>query len=321
MKHLKLCALALLFTAPATSFSEQIIQPSLLDETENIVQMDDGRMFVAGSTGIHEIKSTNDSSPNCQQDSQSGLTICTVVEPMVNGNECSYTGMTTDNYYLYASCTKWQSSTFADPEFAAFLRILPGTHGAEQVIAHEYDEPIWYNGMTMFDDDSLLMTKTVPDQGSIKAAIVKLDITNQLTSEFTVSKWFPSNSLLFAPNGIKYDNGFVYFVGGQNLFRIEVNEDQTHGFPFHIYQTALHKALDDFAIVGDWIAVAETALINGWGTNNVLFVHKTGTVSTTRIPTGKIQMSHFVKDSGTLFSDDLIGTSFYQGGLYRIPMP
>jgi len=321
VKHLKLCALALLFTAPATSFSEQIIQPSLLDETENIVQMDDGRMFVAGSTGIHEIKSTNDSSPNCQQDSQSGLTICTVVEPMVNGNECSYTGMTTDNYYLYASCTKWQSSTFADPEFAAFLRILPGTHGAEQVIVHEYDEPVWYNGMTMFDDDSLLMTKTVPDQGSINAAIVKLDITNQLTSEFTVSKWFPSNSLLFAPNGIKYDNGFVYFVGGQNLFRIEVNEDQSHGFPFHIYQTALHKALDDFAIVGDWIAVAETALINGWGTNNVLFVHKTGTVSTTRIPTGKIQMSHFVKDSGTLFSDDLIGTSFYQGGLYRIPMP
>jgi len=299
----------------------QLVPSSISEETENAVFLD-GRYFVAGSSGIQEVKQGYDASPNCEQTS-SGLSVCTVVEANLNGEQCFYSSMTTDDYYLYATCTVWKDGllgTFQEPEYAAFLRILPGNYGADEVIVHEFDQPVWYNGMTMLDDDSILMTQSVSSQGSGNSAIVKLDITNQMTAEFTISDWLDSSITYLNPNGVQYSNGYVYFVGGQNLFRIRVLSGQRAGIPILMYQTTVNEMLDDFTIVGDWLAIAEVALINGTGTNNVTFVHKHGWISPFKVFTGFLQLSSLAVDPGTLtYAGDLIGTSYYQGGLYRIP--
>ena len=324
MNLLKIGAFILISAASHLSFSTVLVDPSIMAESENGVFMDNGRYFVAGSSGIQEVKSYTDNSSNCQQDS-SGKTVCTLVEANLNGNQCFYSSLTTDNYYLYATCTVWKDGllgTFQEPEYAAFLRILPGSSQADQVIVHEFDQPVWYNGMTMLDNDSILMTQSVSSQGSGNSAIVKLDITNQLTADFTISDWLPSSIFYLNPNGVKYENGYVYFVGGQNLFRIPVRWNQTAGIPILMYQTTVNEMLDDFTIVGDWLAIAEVALINGTGTNNVTFVHKHGWISPFKVFTGFLQLSSLAVDPGTLtYAGDLIGTSYYQGGLYRIPMP
>lgn len=303
----------------------ELVDSSLMAESENGVFMDNGRYFVAGSSGIQEVKSYNDNSSNCEQDSGSGKTVCTLVETNLNGNQCFYSSLTTDNYYLYATCTVWKDGllgTFQEPKYSAFLRILPGSSQADQVIVREFDQPVWYNGMTMLDSNSILMTQSVSSQGSGNSAIVKLDITNQLTADFTISDWLPSSIAYLNPNGVKYENGYVYFVGGQNLFRIPVRWNQKPGIPVLMYQTTINEMLDDFTIIGDWLAITEVALINGTGTNNVTFVHKHGWISPYKIPTGFLQLSSLAVDPGTLtYAGDLIGTSYYQGGLYRIPMP
>lgn len=316
-KSLLLCALALgLHSAQA----DQLVAPSLLKSTERGVLLN-GRYFVAGSEGIHEVKRSADSSPNCRIDAGSGFTLCLLVSTVYDADRCDYSGMTADNTYLYAACTVWDPSallpTASPPKRAALLRIKPGAGSTvAELKTKPFPAPVWYNGMTVLDTNTLLMTPSAPL--GTKSGIVKLTITNTATLDHTVKEWLPGSPLYLVNNGVTVNNGNVYFVGGQNLWRIPVKSDGSAGLPIPLYQTTLNQTMDDLTVKGDWLVVAEIGLVNGLGLNSLTFVHKTGLAPVYKLWTGLTQLSGVVVDPGTFGTPGaFIATSYYQGGVYR----
>lgn len=310
------------FVAQAAAQGMTLVGPGSLSATENAVFLADGRYFVAGGSGVHEVKRQPDSSPGCTVDPLGGLTLCMVVPPELDGDPCLYTGMTTDGERLYAACTVVQDSLLgllSSPERAALLRIEPGEGGNHLVEVAELQEPAWYNGMAILDDGTLLASRS--QSGWLVrlpgAAIDRFAGMDAEVFEPTFEPWLESSSAYLAPNGVQVQSGQVYFSGGQNLFRIPVQVDGSAGQPELLYQAPLHKVLDDFAVDGDMLVVAEIALLNGLGRNTVSLVATDGSGVRQKVSTGSIQLSSIAVDPGTLGAAGAwIATSYYQGGVY-----
>jgi len=314
-------SLSLAALVPALAQAEEIVSAEVLVNTENAVFLEDGRYFVAGSAGIHEIKRESDARPNCHLDATRGLTVCTVLPPELQGDICLYTGMTTDGEQLYAACTVTNGSLL-DVLFvpkAALVRIRPDGDGYDVSVSY-FAEPTWYNGMAMIDANTLLMSRSLT--GSITnfdgPAVDRVEIIEQPSLSLRVRPWLAASPNYLLPNGIQVDNGYAYFVGGQNVFRIRIRADGSAGVPVLLYQTLLTHTFDDLTIVGDYLAIAEIAILNGLGANSIVFVKKTGALFPTRVQTGMTQLSSLAVDPGTFGSSGkLIATSFFQGGIHR----
>jgi hypothetical protein len=318
-KPLLLCALALGLTAPA--HADTLVSPTLLKSTENGLFMN-GRYFVAGTEGIHEVKRNADSSPHCRIDAGSGFTVCLLVPTVYGADQCEYSGMTADNTYLYAACTVWDKSAalpqLAPPKRAALFRVKPaaGSSTAAEVTIKPFATPAWYNGMAVLDANTILMTPSAPL--GTKPAIVKLTIHNTLTLDHTVKTWLPGSPLYLLNNGLTVHQGHVYFVGGQNLWRIAIKNDGSAGLPILLYQTTINQTLDDLTIKGDWVVAAEIGIVNGLGLNSLTFVHKSGLGPTFKLWTGLTQLSSVAVDPGTFGTPGaFVSTSYFQGGIHR----
>ncbi len=319
-KPLLLAALALgLATTPAAQ-ADTLVSPATIKSTERGVFLN-GRYFVAGQHGIHEVKRSADNSTNCKLD-PSGLTVCLLVSTVYGADQCDYSGMTADNTYLYAACTVADKTAaiplLAPPTRAALFRVKPAAASstAAEVVSKAFTTPVWYNGMTVLDSNTLLMTPSAPL--GTKSAIVKLKITNTLTLAHTITEWLPGSPLYLLNNGVTVNNGNVYFVGGQNLWRIPVKSDGSAGIPLPLYQTTINQTMDDLTVKGDWVVVAEIGIINGLGLNSLTFVHKTGLGPTYKLWTGLTQLSGVLVDPGTFGTPGAyIATSYFQGGVYR----
>ncbi|MBX3626321.1 MAG: hypothetical protein KF892_14990 [Rhizobacter sp.] len=318
-KSLLLCALVLGLTGAAQA--DTLVSPTTLKSTERGVLLN-GRYFVGGQYGIHEIKRTADNSPNCRLDASTGLTVCELLSTVYGADQCDYSGMTADNTYLYAACTVADKTAaiplLAPPKRAALFRVKPAASGstADEVVSKAFTTPVWYNGMAVLDSNTLLMTPSAPL--GTKPAIVKLKITNTLTLAHTITTWLPGSPLYLLNNGVTVNNGNVYFVGGQNLWRIPVRSDGSAGIPLPLYQTTINQTMDDLTVKGDWVVVAEIGIVNGLGLNSLTFVHKTGLGPTYKLWTGLTQLSGVVVDPGTFGTPGaFIATSYFQGGVYR----
>jgi hypothetical protein len=317
-KPLLLCALALGLTA--TAQADTLVSPATLKSTERGVFLN-GRYFVAGTTGVHEVKRSTDNSPNCKIDASSGNTVCLIVPTAYGADQCEYSGMTADSTYLYAACTVPDTSAavplLAPPRRAALFRIKPGAGStAAEVKSKPFASPVWYNGMAVLDTNTLLMTPSAPL--GTKPAIVKLTITDTATLAHTLKTWLPGSPLYLLNNGVKVHDDTVYFVGGQNLWRIAIKSDNSAGLPILMYQTTINQTLDDLTVKGDWVVAAEIGIVNGLGLNSLTFVHKSGFGPTFKLWTGMTQLSAVAVDPGTFGTPGaLIATSFFQGGVYR----
>lgn len=316
---------AVVGTAADQARAQHVVSPQRLPNAERAVFTREGRLFVISAGGVEEIKRSPDSSRNCSPDAAQELTVCTLVRPVLNGTPCVFTGMTTDGIYLYAICTVADVAQLV--RAAALYRILPGPSAASEVKIRNFAQPTFYNGMTVLGPNTLLLTDTSAGLLNVLlgnrevSAVTRLTITDQATLDFRVSEWLPRSPLFLAPNGITRDGDFVYFVGGQNLFRIRVLGDGSAGVPVLIYQAAPTQTMDDLVALGDRLAVAEIAVINGVGLNSLTFVNKTGLGVPLRLPTGSLQVSALAVDPGALFErGDLVATSFFQGGLYRFDL-
>jgi hypothetical protein len=310
---------------PAAAMAEEIVRPDVLINTENAVFLNDGRYFVAGSAGVHQIKREADTRPGCQLDPARGLTLCTVLPPEFRGDVCLYSGLTTDGETLYAACTVTDGSALAAlaPTKAALIRIRPKLDAYEIAVSY-FEQPTWYNGMAMIDGKTLLMSRSLTGTigtvitGAEGPAIDRVEITNPDTLALRVRPWLAASPAYLLPNGIQVENGYAYFVGGQNVFRIRIRPDGSAGVPALLYQTPINHTFDDLIIVGDYLAIAEIAILNGLGVNSITFVKKTGSLFPRRIATGNIQISSLAVDPGTFgAAGALIGTSFFQGGIHR----
>src|SRR5690606_2234643 len=208
------------------------VLPNVLVNTENAVFLDDGRYFVAGSAGIHEITPQVDTRPGCETDPVQGLSLCTVLPPELHGDTCLYTGMTTDGAQLYAACTVTGGSPLGVlmPPKAALVRVRPEGDGYDIAVSY-FKQPTWYNGMAVVDDDTLLMSRSLT--GSITnaegPAIDRVDITDEDTLALQVTPWLNASPTYLFPNGIQVENGYAYFIGGQNVFRIRIRQDGSAG--------------------------------------------------------------------------------------------
>jgi hypothetical protein len=313
---------ALLLLGMSAVHAETLVSPTALPSTERGMFMSNGRYFVAGKSGVHEVKRAADNSANCKLDSASGFTLCQLVAPPFEGDTCDFSGMTTDNTYLYAACTVWADSASAlsalnPPKRAVLFRIKPAANStAAEVKTKNFASQRWYNGMTMLDSSTILMTPSSL-LGS-DSAVVKLKITNTSTLAHTVTEWLSGSVLYLIPNGIQVSDGYLYYVGGQSLYRIKITSTGSAGVPFLIYQTPTTSVLDDLNISGDWVSVAEIGIVNGLGLNSITVVNKTGLVTPYRILTGMTQVSSLVRDPGTFgATGSYVATSYYQGGILR----
>jgi len=244
-----------------------------------------------------------------------------VVPAAYLGDTCYFTGMTTDHTYLYAACTVWAPgsvlSQLLPPKRAALFRIKPGSAGQPaEVTIRPFSAPAWYNGMAMLDSRTILMSPSSPL--GTKPAVVRLTLDDPGTLRHTITVWLPGSPLYLLNNGIAVDDGHVYFVGGQNLFRIHVLPDGSAGLPVLLYQVPVNKTLDDLVVRGDWIAVAEIGIVNGLGLNAITLVHKTGLALPYKIWTGMTQLSALAIDPGTFGAPGtFVATSYFQGGVMR----
>lgn len=313
--------LALLAMGASVVQAETLVSPNLLSSTERGMFMTNGRYFVAGKAGIHEIKRTADNAPNCKIDNASGFTSCQLVSPQLGADTCEFSGMTTDNTYLYAACTVWADSsalsTLKPPKRAVLFRVKPGAGStAAEVKTKDFASKRWYNGMAMLDASTLLMTPS--NLLGSDTAVVKLKITSSSTLAHTVSDWLPGSILYLIPNGIQVADGHLYYVGGQSLYRIKITSAGAAGIPFLIYQAPVNKVLDDLSVWGDWVSVTEIGLVNGLGLNSITVVNKTGLTVPYKILTGMTQLSSLARDPGSFgATGSYVATSYFQGGILR----
>ena len=312
--------LVITFSSSMLYASNTIVSSNILSSTENGLFMDNGRYFVAGNDGIHEVKITPDYSSNCTYDFSSGYTVCEIVSTSFDGEQCMFTGMTTDDTYLYAACTIGEGGLLGaliPPTRSVLFRVLPGSGSfAQEIKTQDFDVAALYNGMAMLDNDTLLITPS--NFLTTSAAITKVDITNTNTFEIQESEYLDNSIFYLIPNGIAVDNGYIYMVGGQNLYRIRIRFDGSPGVPTLIFQTTVNQLLDDFVISGNWIIVSNVSALNGLGINNLTILHKTGLVPPSFISTGFTQTSSIAIDPGTFYNPgSLITTSFFQGGVQQ----
>lgn len=315
----------LVLVLPSAARAEEIVRPDVLLNTENAVFLNNGRYFVAGSAGIHEVKKEPDARPQCWKDTAKGLTVCTVLPPQLQGDVCLYTGMTTDGERLYAACTVAGASPLdvLIPPKAALVRVSPAGDDYDVTVSY-LAEPTWYNGMAMLGTGTLLASRSA--SGALTnvpgPAIDRIDIVDANALAIRVRPWLSASPSYLMPNGIVVDDGYAYFIGGQNLFRIRIRSDGSAGTPVLLHQTAPNHVFDDLTVAGEYLAVAEIAILNGLGVNSITLVRKAGSLFARRIPTGMIQMSSLAVDPGTIgATGDLIATSFFQGGIHRFDKP
>ncbi|MEY4560826.1 MAG: hypothetical protein RLZZ618_103 [Pseudomonadota bacterium] len=311
------CALAL---GTVAAHADQLISPTVLKSTERGMFMTSGRYFTAGVDGVFEIKRTVDNGSHCKLDASTGYTACKLAQPKIGTETCTFSGMTTDNTYLYAVCMVADPTPVVGglkpPKRTALFRIKPGASAAAEVKVKPFAVPVFYNGMAALDGNTLLMTPSVPLGTS--PAIVKLKITNHATLDHTISPWLPGSALYLLPNGITVNDGHVYFVGGQNLWRVHITSNGTPAVPVLLFQTTVNQVLDDLVVRGDFVAVCEIGIVNGLGLNAITMVHKTGVGVPVKLWTGLTQLSGLQVDPGTFGTPGaFIGTSFFQGGVHR----
>ncbi|MBB6521502.1 hypothetical protein [Pseudoteredinibacter isoporae] len=299
--------------------AREVVSPDLLTATENAVFTDDGRYFVAGSDGIHEIR--DEPAANCAQDFNSDLYVCPLVAPALENESCIFRGMTTDGTYLYASCAVHpKNNTLFPATRSALFRVLPGTDGVDELITRDFDDVLVPNGMAVGMDGSLYLSDTNASLGILKkTAIVKLTFTDETTLDFVTEPWLPASPLYSLPNGLQIDGDTVYFVGGHNLWKIKIRGDGSAGFPILTYHThGVTKLMDDLVILPNAIAVAEFGLINGLGFNKIVLIKRRGFGFPRKILTGLTQLSSLAWEEGDLFTPgSFVGTSFLQGGLHE----
>lgn len=208
--------------------AQQIVSPQLIQGSENAVITDDGRYFVAAAAGLFEVsRDPMSGSGVCAQD-VSGLHVCLRLQPTTeDGTPCMLTGLTSDGVDLYGSCSAFVDGDVNQITGASLYRIRPeGNGGLETVVVKDYDVAVWYNGMAMDDDGNLYMSAS-----SAKfphASIVKVVFTNANNLEFSLSTWKMALGE-YMPNGIQIEGSSMYYVGGHNIFKININTDGTAG--------------------------------------------------------------------------------------------
>ncbi|RLT91979.1 MAG: hypothetical protein D9N11_16410 [Ketobacter sp.] len=312
---------ALLLLAGAWVNATPILPRSLLGHTENIVVLPQGRVFLASDRGIYEIKRTLDLDEACEYDAVSGLTACLQVDNHYDNGRCFFSGMTTDGHDLYAACTIWYPwlIPLGRPRTAALYRVTPGASSADQVQIQAFADPVWYNGMTMLDDHTLLLSASSYGTalGFDGPAIAKLTITDPLTLGFELEDWLERRPGMLMPNGLLMAEGELYFIGGQTLFRIPVLDDGSAGEPELLYRTPWYRVLDDMTWHEGELVLAEIAGINGLGKNYLTYFDPL-TGHYRRQDSGLIQVSSLAVDLGNVsVPGALLATSFFEGGLHR----
>lgn len=320
-----LCLVAVALLLQACNL-ETIVSPTALPETENLVYTDDGRLYVAGKTGIHEVSATA-TRPSCLKDAAGQRYYCEITPPPVlNGSACFFTGMTTDGVDLYAACTLFAGSATADPAAASLVRVT-GLGGEQpEIERHDFAEPSWLNGMTVLaradDGVSILATQSVSGTAhqGVGDAIVKLDISDDM--QVAVSPWLAANGSFYMPNGIERAGDTIYFVGGQNLYAVALTPALTAGEQTLLYQAGFSKLLDDIAVNGDYVAVAEIPISNFGAGRQVVSVSLAGG-QTQVLDTGNIGLSDLVlaPSNGVFGEGNVLASSYFNGGVYRVIFP
>lgn len=323
----RLAVLLLGLCASAAASAELIVTPETLPETENAVYTADGRYFVAGVSGIHEVLPARADGlvpPGCQVDAAKGHAVCLIVPPALDGQPCFFTGMTTDGQYLYAACTA--GANVVEPVAAALYRVLPAVDGAEVKIGR-FATPVWYNGMAMAPDGGIFMSSSASGSfhgGGDGVAVVKATVTGTAGDELLLSlaDWLPTSLAYLMPNGIAVQGSTMYFVGGQNLFRIPIKADGKAGLPVQLFQTGIGRVLDDLTVAGDRVVVTDVPLLPGVGFNWLVSVAKSGWGLPRWLNTGGAGLSSVtVSPGGLVPAGQLIATSYFDGGIHGFPLP
>ncbi len=304
----------------STTVAEELVSADTISGSENAVITDSGRYFVAAEQGVFEVSRAPGA--GCDQES-SGLHVCKVLSPKIQGQPCFMTGMTTNGTDLYGACTLGNPQ---DPVASAFFLMKPGVDVGQlsMVESKNFTSPVWYNGMAVHSSGDIYMTASA--HMFPKAAIVKLQLDSSSDLSFTLSDW-KINTNEFMPNGIRIDGDTMYYVGGQQVYKIAINGDGSAGFPRQIYFAGLDRLMDDLAVVNGKVVVSEFPLlgallgIDGLGDSQLTLIDPNGGwwSRPSTINTGSVIVSSLVGDPNGVVGDpgSIVATSYFDSGIHQ----
>ena len=285
----------------------QVVAPEVIPISENGMATADGRFFVVGGHRLYEI---------------AGGPVAFRAEQLLD-ERCTLSGGVARGNVLYLACTGEDELNAT----ASLLRVDPNRPGGLDVRRVDFPgtgNPILLNGMDFGPDGSLYISNT---QALISGdpAVYRVQILREDPLTIEVSPFLDATILTegvrgsgdIAPNGIRIEGDTMYFSRGFSLVKLSLRPDGSHGPPTLIYATDSLSGIDDFDLVEGRLFVAQVGLLDvalGSPVDSMLLTLNTNGRRLAR------RRLNFRPSSTTVVADGaLMITSYFGGGLYRIP--
>ncbi len=312
--------------------------------TENGAFTADGRLFVIGENSdkeswIFEItKNTDGSYAHTQY--VKGTTDGTVNGGISNatvGDDCRFAGLTAKDSLLYAACINesgllnlgaedislFQVNTELNQELIKTGRMTDSNFTQQD--SEDAFDPNWFmaNGMAIDDAGHLYISNSKASLSPNRDAISQVSITDNGNSnflDFSHKTWISGSE--FFPNGVQIEGDTLYYAGGSDIIKAKINTD------FSASKTKVHfdgsdlAIIDDFAIHDGYIAYAKVSVPGSIVILEPAEFNKTASfyfsVPMAVIPSSIVYQSDTPAGESLFDEGDLLVTSFFNGGLFRV---
>lgn len=339
-------ALFLVLFLPGCYFI-QIVSPELMPSSENAYFTESGRLFVVGGKNLYEVTISNGTYSTRVE-----------LEGLIGGYDCHFNGMTAHGETLYALCSSTSGEPIAErsdyseseieniaqeggeglfemiaglfgielPKVSFLVRIDLKEAGPHRVKYSEISKGggvFFPNGITTDGVGNIYITNFLA-LISNEPAILKVKVEDE--ENFIVSEEpFLQRPYGIEPNGIQLDGDVLYYVSGNNLFRIGINDDGSAGHVASIYSTFPTNVFDDFIIGPDGIALTELNMVTIVSplaaANKIILFRREGNSFKkycSAVCQKELRPSSIALPPGdTILNGDLYITDFFGGGIYK----
>lgn len=280
---------ALFISGCINQAEKPVISAKLLPQTENAVVADDGRLYLATTRKVYSL---SDVTPDD-------------LEPVFSQADCEQiTGLAHANNRLYIGCIRNVNTSWF--KHKGDVHILDLADLSQDKIELE-QVPMLANGMSVFNHQLYISNSHLPLSNQLDEIIrVSLNTADNGQQDTALAK---RSGNIMHPNGLQHDGNYLYYIDGSHFNRL-IMDDKGN---VRELETLIHfKGIaDDFTIKD---GIAYIALFTPTQNSIVEFDLATQT-ELQRHPTYS-----YIPSSLVWFKNELYATSYFNGGLYRIPV-
>jgi hypothetical protein len=312
--------------------------------TENSAFTADGRLFVIGENSdkeswIFEITKNTDGSyaHNQYVKGTTDGTVSGILSNEAVGDDCRFAGLTAKGSLLYAACIKENGFLNLGAEVISIYQVntelnheliktgyMTDSNFTQQDSEDAFD-PNWFmaNGMAIDDTGHLYVSNSKASLAPNRDAISQVSIIDNGNSsflDFSHKTWISGGE--FFPNGVQIEGDTLYYAGGSDIIKAKINSDYSASETRVHFNGADLAIIDDFAIHGGYIAYAKVSVPGSIVVLKPAEFNKTArfyfSVPMAVIPSSIVYQSNTPVGEPLFNEGDLLVTSFFSGGLYRV---